>query len=457
MIRKILFVLFVLSGFFYACEDDDSGFNVMMPDDGNSLRFEPRAGGAMMYYKLPDVSEVFNIRVRYINSQGEKVLKKGGYGGDSLLLDGFVEGRKSVPAQITLMNRYNDESDPIDVTFDTEDSAPFAFIKKAKVTPSWGGFQVAYDAPDIVTGMAHILYIGINPKTQKEDTILFKSFPITRGGDTITCTLSQVRDKYTVILRTEDFKGYRVGQKIFQDVESYSSVKFPIDETNIDASYMPVIDRDYAKVGVKYLVDGDLKGEQRMKAVGANAWTTSGIIYGFLAGPHALNKPLIIDLKEEKIPAFIRIYSMQSMTIQLPASTTSDQEALGYVWRARYGDKLPCEATVYAGNDPDPDATTWVKMGVFKQNPQLEQKEQWCYPANVFRNQQGIETLKDLQAADSIFMDVPFRASEVKYRYLKLVINDTFYEEVFGFMGAEDTNPSNYVTMQELEVYVKKD
>ena len=62
-----------------------------------------------------------------------------------------------------------------------------------------------------------------------------KSFPILKGGDTLTFPLAQMREKNTIIVRTEDYRGYRVGQKIWPDIESYISERLPLTENDFDA------------------------------------------------------------------------------------------------------------------------------------------------------------------------------------------------------------------------------
>ena len=84
--KNTIFLLLFVFGLF-ACEDDDSIFE--LSTDGLEVKFTPVAGGAMMYYKLPNNSDIFAVNVRYKNWQGQDVLKTSGYSGDSLLLDDF--------------------------------------------------------------------------------------------------------------------------------------------------------------------------------------------------------------------------------------------------------------------------------------------------------------------------------------------------------------------------------
>ena len=436
--KRILFISFILLAF-WGCSDDDSfSFGSLMSQE--DIRFKAQPGGAMMYYKLPDENEIFGINVRYKDAQNIEVLKTSDYGSDSLFLDGFNEARQGVSARVTLVDNKGNESKSMEVTFNTEESAPYAFIDKAQVLPSWGGFQVLYESPGQASGMVHIFYLGTNPLTQGPDTILVKSFPILKGGDTLTFPLAQMREKNTIIVRTEDYRGYRVGQKIWPDIESYISERLPLTENDFDAGGKS-LERDNMKVGLKYLFDGDLKGEQRINTGKQEEMFT------FLAGPDAIGKPMFVDLGEEKVPASIRIYGLLRMKLLMPVSNP---------WNQFPEAKLPCDVTVYGGNDKNCNA--WDKLGSFVQSPSLTPKERWDWRCDQNNTEDRLGDPEALNAADPCYMEVSFFASPKRYRYLKIVVNDTFdLGEQYAEFNDELGNPENYVTMHELEVYVKKD
>ena len=58
MIRKILFLLVLFSGFFACKEDEELRFDVPV-EFRRDLRFRPTPGGAVMKYYLPDNSDIF--------------------------------------------------------------------------------------------------------------------------------------------------------------------------------------------------------------------------------------------------------------------------------------------------------------------------------------------------------------------------------------------------------------
>ena len=74
-----------------------------------------------------------------------------------------------------------------------------------------------------------------------------------------------------------------------------------------------------AKTGVEYLFDGELKGLERLIASAyEDKDSRQGTeVYGaYLAGPYAYGKPMILDLREQKTPAWIRIYCLYPILAQ---------------------------------------------------------------------------------------------------------------------------------------------
>lgn len=125
-----------------------------------------------------------------------------------------------------------------------------------KVSSSWNGFQVIYKSPSVVTGMAHVFYLGTNPMTQQEDTILVTSFPIKLGGDTLNFTLQQERPINTIIVRSEDFHGYRVRQEIFPEIDAFRTEKWPMTPAEFNDFGLSQESND-SQNSVQYLFDGE--------------------------------------------------------------------------------------------------------------------------------------------------------------------------------------------------------
>lgn len=435
-----LFVLVCLLG---ACSDDDNAFDITMPAE--NVRFEPRPGGAMMYYHFPKSEEIFSINVRYMDCRGEEVLKSTGYGADSLMLDGFNEKQTGVLVKLSLVNRSGGESEPLLLTFDAEASIPYSFFEKVVVEPSWDGFQVSYPPIDLASGKFHVFYMGMNPMTEQEDTLLEATNVIMARGDTLMYPLENERSQNTIVIRTEDAKGLRVRQEIWENVEVYRSEKLELAAEDLICDEKLIVNSEKDKCGAQYLFDGDLKGEQR------TAGGVASEFYTFLAGPNAQGAPFIIDLKGDKVPASIRVYGLLRNT-SLPFPGRNDpMSETGLIWSSQYEQHLPCSVTVYGGNSSDPNGT-WVELGKYEESPKTTWGERWCARCVNPNQEEDYTSVSELDEADPAYFRIIFPASTDRYRYLKVIFNDT-YEPVSSH--DLDFNRTKYVSVHELEVYVK--
>lgn len=436
--------LFILICLLEACSDDDHTFDITMPVE--NVRFEPRPGGAMMYYHFPKSEEIFSINARYTDCRGDEVLKSTGYGADSLMLDGFNEKQKEIPVQLTLVNRSGVESEPTVATFNTNESVPYAFFNKVVVEPSWDGFQVSYPVTNFATGKFHVFYLGTNPVTEKEDTLLETTRSIIAKGDTLMFPLKNERTHNTIVIRTEDTKSFRVRQEVWENVEAYHSKKLDLTPENLICDKKLIVNSEKDKCGVEYLFDGDLKGERRATAGVPNE------CYTFLAGPNAINAPFIIDMQEARIPASIRIYGMlRNTSLPFPLRYGSSASETGVIWNGSCEYVLPCSAIVYGGNSNDPNGS-WIKLGAYSEVPTTASKERWC--ARCFWvTETDYTSVKELKDADPAYFRIIFPASKNRYRYLKVIFNNRYAGSTHG----GDQNPGEYINIHELEVYIKEE
>lgn len=435
--KRILILLWTVC-LFWGCQDDENFFGASM--SGEDISFKPVAGGAVMHYQLPSDSDVLAIRVRYQDAYGQNVLRTGSYACDSVLLTGFNEAQQGIKASVTLCDRAGNESTPIDVSFDTKDSGPILFFNELKINPAWEGFQLSYDISEQAEGMAHVFYVGTNPETQKLDTLPLTSFMFREGSDTLSFKLQQQVDKITVVVRTEDInKGHIVKQMVYPDVKSYNIELLPATEYTFSDPEELSIEDETVKLSKDYLFDGDTKGLIPL-GLDVNECGT------YLAGPNAFGKPLfIIDLKETRQLAEIRLY------------TVIDINRYFYgIFGGYYENKLPCDAKLYATNTIEDD-NSWVEIFHFQQDWALDGALRWCekVPSIMYTaGGKGLKTPAEVEAATPYYMSLQFSVDAIPYRYLKIVVENTFLR-LGG--GTSTPNAEQYVTFHEFEVWTKKE
>lgn len=437
--KKWIYIFLAVCLFCSCQEDDGVTFDATVGQD--AFTFTPIPGGAVMHYQLPDNKEVMGLKVRYRNAQGEEVLRSASYACDSVKLIGFNEAQQGVEAFVTLCNRANVESVPVRVTFDTEDSGPVAFFESLEVRPGWNGFNLKWDVPEGAEGLMHVFYLGESPFTEGVDTLLIGSYAFTGGEGEREFTLQQESSAHTVVVRTEDFAGYMVREGVWEDVASYKVGQLQAEDIKfIDVNNLSKEDPT-AALGYMYLFDGDTKG--RLPII-ENQYKT------FLAGPDAIGAPFVFDLGAETQIAQVKMYCMLYIR-DFPYNTSpipySD------VWNGQYQNKLPCSVTIYGTNNYD-DRSSWVEIGKYEEAPDTPNENRWCQRCAAnwdYLYNLRAATWEELENTEPESFTINVSADEGMYRYLVLVVNDTYITK-YAHM---DQNPNNYVTFQELEIFAK--
>ena len=467
MIRKLLLLAAVGLGLFACKDDEEIGFDVPV-EFRKELSFRPIPGGSVMNYYLPRNSDIFGVRVRYNDARGVEVVKEGTYLTDSLQLLGFNEARQGVPATVCFFNNQMAESEPMEISFDTYDSAPVAFVDSLTVTPFWGGFSVSYRSPETVQGMAHIFYIGTNPLTHQPDSILMASTPIVEGGDTLNFVLQQKQESTTVVVRTEDYRGYCVKQEIFADLPClYMDTLTPAD---FDFRFMgQVVKNGEYQFGTEYLFDGDTKGATYRK----NRMAGYPYRYAtYVAGPNALydesvdpnENRFIVDLREPKVPASVNLYAFLNYNTSWPfiADYVDFPSLLLDIWNGDYISHLPCKVRLYGTNE-NPETVNLSSCALLYKlddEPTYEGwKASWAVRSDHFYGPYHDEvwydvTDEELAAAEPCVLKMLCNYSGESYQYLIFVVEDTYPGRGDGGYYVEG-NQRGYVTFNELEVFVK--
>lgn len=459
--KNILIIPLLIIGL-WACNNDEAGIVHVDLQPSQAFSFNPKPGGAVMHYILPANPDITGIQVHYNDAFGQKIIRSGSTSCDTLELIGFNEKKDRIPAQVFLCFYDNRKSQPFDVTFSTHDSGPITFLKNVNVFPNWEGFSIQFDNPEKISGMAHIFYLGIDPVNQLPDTILINSFLLekTDGLETRDFHIQQEIKDPTIIIRAEDFRGYIVGEKGWEKIKTLFSEKLASNKFSFFCDRS--IEHEGHKLGIKYLFDGDKKGEILFEEGNKGKCCT------FLAGPNSAGEnavPMYIDLKTNHVVASIRIYSMFNNRNSPSWKDPLDPGGMTLVAEDEEAE-MPCEVTIYGLKDNHQNPTkfeeidcwkNWIQIGKFKQDKKLDLKKRWCKSCLIIHPKRSLE---DIQNAEEEYMEIIIPAIEQAegYRYLKMVINEHF--EYFPRGGRPKPiyyNPYNYILIHELEVYTKKD
>lgn len=413
---------------FAACSNDEDYLEVAVPED--CISFEEIQGGAIMRYHFSAPTDVYAVCARYNDAQGREVMLQSSVMLDSICLVGFNEARQNVPIAITFLDKNNLESKPMYRTFNTLASSPYAFLDSVQVNAGWNGITLDYRFTGEETGLVNVFYVGKNPYTGKMDTLYVDNLNIENGENSIFLGINFDQEENSVVLKTEDFRGYNVRTKVWNGIKSYPTQQLATSDFVLKDPDKWSLEDDTKKYGIKYLTDGDTKGFLRFE----NKKSAEFYTYITRAGG-ADGSYLIIDMQQPRVPASVRLFAMFNLT---SAGLSFRNE-----FYSGYDDWLPSSITLYGSNDEK----NWVKLGSYYQNPtQQPASAGWGYTYVG-----PVKTREQMEMIDPLFCDVVCSLGETAYRYLKVECNDVFniYPGVYG-------NNSRYASYHELEVYVKK-
>ncbi len=436
---KRILSIFILLAIAFSCEEDIETFNAAI--DEVDVKFTPIAGGAIMHYTLPSDPNITAINLRYTDVQGKEILRSNTVFADSMIIHGFDEAMGSVMAKLSLVNNNNIESASREVTFSTNESGPWAFFNGIVVGPYWGGFSVKYNAPENTRGLAHIFYEGVNPLTNKTDDILVETFVIEDGEHIKNFTLEQRNSTNTVKVVTEDFRGYTVKSDVWKDVNTYEVEKVSKDNFEFSPHKGTFYNSSRYALSPDYLFDGDSKGRETFLNRGVQ--NNSNTFYTFLGdAPSNGFLEMLCDFGDNpQTPAYVDIHVM------LFVRTFQD-----FLFGGAIENKIPSTVAVYVSNDKSDDES-WIEIGRHSDPADQLYTERWSRRAPGTGNiENEIRDVEQLDAAEPCFLRVKLNASESKWQYMKIVIEETF--DTVGNADKENTN--GLVTFNELEIFVRK-
>ncbi len=200
-INILLFVIFMAG----ACTNEDD-LKVPLKMDTTppaaltsaDVSYKPIAGGAIVKYNLPDEKDIRCIEAQYTISNGKKIVTRGSFLSDSLIIEGF---RDMNVHHIKLFAVDNSEnySQPFILSITPNQSPLDAVLESLKVLPDFGGMQITWKNID-KSIIALFVY-----KIEMNDTILLDQYysktengELTiRGQESVdTEFLIQVRDRW---------------------------------------------------------------------------------------------------------------------------------------------------------------------------------------------------------------------------------------------------------------------
>lgn len=449
---KLIYIL--LFAVFFSCTKEESNyFEVDMT--ALELDFEPVAGGAFLTYKLPANTGIYALQAKYKDYTGKDMLIKGTYTNNKIKLPGFNEAQTAVPVEISLLDKEDNQSKAINKTFATLPSAAVSVFEVIEVKSGWNGFRISYPGLGKNTeGVLNIYTLGINPKTQKLDTLLLDTAPLQATDYSYNFTgAADTAQTCLVVLRTDDYRGNVAHRKVYEKLPVVRAQQIAQDKLSLYSGScweddVENGDKRLTMSGEKYLFDGDKIGWQSLK------YSKSGDAknYAFLSieedecvTPTSTNNVWTFDLSASEEIASVRIYSALY-------AKTPGQGAGYFAMKDNLKWRLPNTLEIYGTDDPNADVSACDLLGKYSEYQSLPDEQKWIYPAIYNKYSYSAADLDLFMKLDPNYLELAFEVTGKKYQYVKIKVLELFEYDIVS----KHYVPSQ-LYMEELEVYKKKD
>lgn len=143
--KKIFFIFIVAiscsSVFLISCKEDIIGqypVDKIPPGSIENPSVENFPGRSKITYKLPPDDDLLYVKAQYVRPNGKQVEERVSYLNNTIEVKGFGKSKKTT-VKLIAVDRSRNESRPVSLEIEPEDSPIYDILKTLKVITSWGG------------------------------------------------------------------------------------------------------------------------------------------------------------------------------------------------------------------------------------------------------------------------------------------------------------------------------
>jgi len=103
------------------------------------LEQESIPGGVTVVYRIPQSEDILSVVAEYTLSNGKKYESEASYFENTLTIAGYNDHTREYTANLYTVNRAQERSDPVTVSFTPGESALSKVTKSMEITADWGG------------------------------------------------------------------------------------------------------------------------------------------------------------------------------------------------------------------------------------------------------------------------------------------------------------------------------
>jgi len=101
-------------------------------------------GGVVVVYRIPESEDILSVVAQYTLTNGKNYKSEASYFENTLTIAGFNDHTKEYTAQLFTVNRAQQRSDPVTVTFRPEESSLSKTARSMEITADWGGSRFSW-------------------------------------------------------------------------------------------------------------------------------------------------------------------------------------------------------------------------------------------------------------------------------------------------------------------------
>ena len=172
--KNIIFLLTYMLISLYACNDDERGqypIDSVAPAKLASAWVEKNIpGGAIIGYNIPEEEDALYVKANYTLDDGTSMELKSSIYINRITIEGIGRSRE-VPVVLTVVDRSQNESEPVTVIANPLDSPIYEIANSLNVQEDFGGIRLTWDNPEQVP-----IVIDVYKSNENEDEQMVDRF-----------------------------------------------------------------------------------------------------------------------------------------------------------------------------------------------------------------------------------------------------------------------------------------
>ncbi len=168
-----IFILMIIPFLYMGCKEESIGqypVDSIAPNPVSNVKVQNTKGGAVLTYNIPDDKDLLYVKAMYELPNGQRKEKKTSVYNNSIIIQGFAKATAAT-VQLVAVDRSQNESLPVEVNINPDDSPIFDVFSSLQAVATFGGVRLTWENSD----QADIV-IGILSKNEEDGFVPIENF-----------------------------------------------------------------------------------------------------------------------------------------------------------------------------------------------------------------------------------------------------------------------------------------